>query len=313
MNINQLQYFVAVANMHSMNKAADSLFITHQCLSVAIKNLEKEMGAKLFRRSNEGTFLTAEGEIVYRMAEDVLGSIAKAKDSISNKAAEEQVSLKIFASLGMSMVSLMNLAKEFKKKNEHIMLLLQGRSSLEALKLLEEDKADMIYIGLPSSYDVERFPDNTLVYNVYKEKLRLLLPQTHPLAKCKYVSLKTVAQYPLVFYQQTLYDESSIMFKKIMNVNKNANIALISDNMDMCNEAVASGMGLGFIANSVIKSKMLNEKIVKLGLTTVSLKNGFEPNIFCLVNKNVWQDKQKLLAKFDQDYQENMYMEKIEK
>ena len=61
MTLTQLRYAIAVADTGSMNEAARLMFISQPSLSLAIKELEAEIGVELFRRSNRGVVLTQEG------------------------------------------------------------------------------------------------------------------------------------------------------------------------------------------------------------------------------------------------------------
>ena len=62
MTLQQLSYFVTVAECGNITDAAEKLFISQPSLSAAIHNLEKEMGVIAFVRSNKGVLLTREGE-----------------------------------------------------------------------------------------------------------------------------------------------------------------------------------------------------------------------------------------------------------
>lgn len=62
MTLQQLRYVIRAADSRSMNEAAKALYISQPSLSGAIKELEKEIGIELFKRSNHGTVLTPEGE-----------------------------------------------------------------------------------------------------------------------------------------------------------------------------------------------------------------------------------------------------------
>ena len=61
MTLTQLRYIIAIADTGSMNEAATSLFISQPSLSLAVKELEKEIGTRLFKRSNRGVSVTQEG------------------------------------------------------------------------------------------------------------------------------------------------------------------------------------------------------------------------------------------------------------
>lgn len=62
MNFTHLLYFQKAAQYHSIHKAAKELFMTPSGLSMALNNLEEELGYKLFNRSKTGLQLTPQGE-----------------------------------------------------------------------------------------------------------------------------------------------------------------------------------------------------------------------------------------------------------
>ena len=72
MTLNQLRNVIAVADTGSMNEAAKQLYIAQPSLSQSVKELEKEIGAELFRRGNRGVILTVEGEEFLSYARQVI-------------------------------------------------------------------------------------------------------------------------------------------------------------------------------------------------------------------------------------------------
>jgi DNA-binding transcriptional LysR family regulator len=72
MELRVLRYFVEAAREGSMTGAALKLHVTQPTLSKQIRELEEELGQKLFVRGNYHIRLTAEGEILYKRALDIL-------------------------------------------------------------------------------------------------------------------------------------------------------------------------------------------------------------------------------------------------
>lgn len=72
MNINQIKYFLDVAETGSINRSALNLYISPQGLSRAIAQLEKGLGFALFERSNRGMVLTEEGREFMAPAGNIL-------------------------------------------------------------------------------------------------------------------------------------------------------------------------------------------------------------------------------------------------
>ena len=62
MTLSQLRYVITIAASPSMNEDARSLFISQPSLSNSVKELEREIGIELFRRTNRGILVTPEGE-----------------------------------------------------------------------------------------------------------------------------------------------------------------------------------------------------------------------------------------------------------
>ena len=71
-SVQHLLYFCKVVETHSMNSAAEELYITQPALSRAIKSLESELHVELFKRSNRGVVPTEAGERLYRYASRLL-------------------------------------------------------------------------------------------------------------------------------------------------------------------------------------------------------------------------------------------------
>jgi len=74
-NIQQLRYVVATADLGSMTAAATALFVAQPALSRAVRQLERELEVPIFRRAGRGIALTPQGEAVVARARRVLRSI----------------------------------------------------------------------------------------------------------------------------------------------------------------------------------------------------------------------------------------------
>lgn len=72
MEIRVLRYFLEIAREGNMTRAADRLHVTQPTLSKQMKELEHELGKKLFRRGRASVSLTDEGMLLRKRAEDLL-------------------------------------------------------------------------------------------------------------------------------------------------------------------------------------------------------------------------------------------------
>ena len=86
MKIRVLKYFLAITREQSINRAAESLYLSQPSLSRQIQNLEEELGKQLLIRGTKGTrkiTLTEEGMILKKRAEEILNLIEKTENEIS--------------------------------------------------------------------------------------------------------------------------------------------------------------------------------------------------------------------------------------
>ncbi len=77
MEIRVLRYFLETAREENMTRAAERLFISQPTMSKQLKELENELGVKLFRRSNYNIKLTEAGMLLRERAEDILSLVDK--------------------------------------------------------------------------------------------------------------------------------------------------------------------------------------------------------------------------------------------
>lgn len=77
MEIRVLRYFLEIAREGNMSRAAEALHVSQPTLSKQMKDLEGELGKKLFRRGSTSVSLTDEGMLLRKRAEDILEMVDK--------------------------------------------------------------------------------------------------------------------------------------------------------------------------------------------------------------------------------------------
>jgi len=77
--LRQLRYFVAIAEEGGFSRAAQRLHVSQPPLSTQIRDLEKELGAQLFARTNRGVALTPSGKVFYDEVRAILARLESAR------------------------------------------------------------------------------------------------------------------------------------------------------------------------------------------------------------------------------------------
>ena len=82
MEVKHLRLIKAVADKGSLTKAMETLYLSQSALSHQLKELETQLGAKLFHRVNKKLMLTGAGKIVLDSADRVLKEIERTERAV---------------------------------------------------------------------------------------------------------------------------------------------------------------------------------------------------------------------------------------
>lgn len=80
MNIRDLKYLTAVAELRHFGKAAEACFVSQPTLSTQLKKLEDELGITVFERNNKNVMLTEVGKTIVEQAQKILREVDNLKD-----------------------------------------------------------------------------------------------------------------------------------------------------------------------------------------------------------------------------------------
>jgi LysR family transcriptional regulator, glycine cleavage system transcriptional activator len=124
-----LRTFEAAARYLSFKKASEKLFVTPSAVSHQIKQLENQIGVKLFARYNRSIDLTLEGKLYYKEINAALRSIELATENLSRPGKSKPIHLNTFPFIATEL--LVPQLKRFKQ--EHPDIELQIRSTTQSL------------------------------------------------------------------------------------------------------------------------------------------------------------------------------------
>lgn len=203
MYLEQLNYFVEVANTKSMSAAGHNLHVTQQNISKSIKQLETELGVQLFSRTSQGIFLTEIGKSVYMDVLEILTHINtfKKKYTHTDLAQSKDCFLSILSIYGLNHLQT-ELIKIITSQfiNYHFNIFETDPSLVQ--QLLLENKYDIIALETDDLDDVYTEKLKTLyhAFLVKEDKLRLHVSKHSPIADQTTISINALAYLPLIGY-----------------------------------------------------------------------------------------------------------------
>jgi DNA-binding transcriptional LysR family regulator len=253
MEIRQLRAFVAIAEAGTFTAAAQRVHVTQAAISMQIRQLENELGVKLFLRAPRRVVLTEAGEQLLQRARHILRDHDAAVDEVAELAGTQRGRLRIgSASAGVTTDVLPKLFKEVRKQHADAHLsLVSGTSDALVIQLLNGE-LDLAFVSLPveaRGIHTERLSQDQLV---------AIASPRHTLAKQKTVSAYTLAGEKLILGERggntrrlidRFFAQAGVTLHVSMELSRQAAIRrMVEENMGVgivplqsVSEAVAKG------------------------------------------------------------------------
>ena len=246
MEIRVLRYFLETAREGNMTKAAERLFISQPTMSKQLKELENELGAKLFIRSNYSIRLTEAGMLLRDRAEDILSLVDKTEAEF--KSLEETNSGDIF--VGAPESEAMSLFAEavhtLQKNYPRIRCNIYSGNLSDVCERLDKGLLDfaivMSYVDL-SKYNYLELP--------MKDTWGILMRKDDPLAGKSSFAASDLDKLPLICSRQWIDQESPRWLgaaAKDMNIVATYNLVFNGSVM------VRAGMGYAVVLDKLVNT-----------------------------------------------------------
>lgn len=180
MRIEQLKYFLEVANSGSINAAAQRLFISQQGISDALKRMESEWGVTLFNRSKTGISLTEEGQTLYDYVAPIVKQYAALENYLyilQNTPAKTTSGdpIRLFSNPLAMTVLIPDLLDLLEKEQPALSFFCTDAVSLEQMiHQIQEATADLcIFLLMQTDIDtiLAHFPEDVQTFQLFEDEL----------------------------------------------------------------------------------------------------------------------------------------------
>lgn len=178
MDINQLKYFICVAEHLNFTKAAEKLYISQTAISQQIKSLEDSLNVQLFIRNNRKVSLTPAGESFYNKVKLIIDELDIAIHDTVKIASGYKGSLKIGFTRGHSTLIIYNLIKEFIKRYPLIDITVLDDNLNNLYEHLNNKTLDLIFSIDFNLEDIKNFR----YFHLSREPIYVVMNNNHPLA-----------------------------------------------------------------------------------------------------------------------------------
>ena len=193
MEIRVLRYFLEIARTGNMSRAGETLHVSQPTLSKQMKDLERELGKKLFRRGRTSLSLTDEGMLLRKRAEDILDMVDKTADEF--KALDDITGGEVYIGCAESyqIKYLAQTIQIFRKKYPLFRYHLTSGNTEQGVERLDRAVSDIA---------VSAEPPNLSKYNHLEvpgvDRWGLVMKRDDPLAQKEYICIDDLAGLPLI-------------------------------------------------------------------------------------------------------------------
>ncbi len=244
MNLQQLKYLCAVVD-HGLNvsEAALALFTSQPGISKQIRQLEDELGLRVFvRQGKRLSALTPAGEIVAATARRALREISNMKRVADEYRSEDAGTLAIATTHTQARYVLPKVISAFATQFPKVRVVLHQGNPRQVAEQTAAGEAD---IGIATEA-LSEYPD-LVTLPCYRWNRCVIVRRGDPLAKTRPLTLEALAQHPIVTYDFAFTGRSAIN-AAFAAKGLEPNVVLTALDTDVIKTYVEIGMGAGIIA-----------------------------------------------------------------
>lgn len=279
MELRHLRCFLAVAEELHFARAAEKLHIDQSPLSRTIKELEDELGTKLFTRTTRSTHLTHAGKAFLERVPRIFAALEQARDGVKSAANGFHGQLRIALSDGITPSRLPALLARSREEEPEVEIRLFEVPLDQQLRGLHDDMYDA---GLSMADEVG---DGIVATPAWEDELMVALSLRHPLLAHRRIPLETVLQHRLVLGDPAACQGHTRQIDRILQKrDEELQILQRVATFDVMLALVSAGLAVGLVgAAHIASSKEPGVKSRQLAgtppmLTTYLLRRDVEPS-----------------------------------
>lgn len=248
MDLRHIRYFLAVAEEKNFSRAAERVGIGQPPLSMQIRDLEREVGVRLFHRVPKGAELTAAGQAFYDIVEKMPAMVDEACHAARRAERGELGILRIgfTASSGFNPVVATTI-RSFRRGYPEVDVQLEESNTTRLVEAIHGNELDAAFMR-PN----ERLMQGLQVRLLSEESLLAVLPSKHPLARKQRLKLVDLSDDELITYPRQY---GSVMYDTVIEacrgVGFEPRLGQIAPQMASIIHFVAAELGVALVPASM--------------------------------------------------------------
>ncbi len=268
MKLQQLRYIREVfQNDLNVSATAERLYTSQPGISKQIRLLEEELGIDIFiRGGKQFVGVTPGGEHVLRLSADILSRVSDIRKIAQEYHDREVGELSIATTHSQARYALPKVIKRFMEKYPNIRLTIHQGTPTQIAELVSKGNVDLAI----ATEGTDLF-ENLAKLPCYQWNRSVIVPHGHPLTEIQDLTLKDIAQFPIITYTFGFTGRSQLdqAFEK---AGIKPQVALTAVDADVIKTYVRLGLGVGIVAH------MAHDPLTDGDLVPVEAAHLFQPS-----------------------------------
>lgn len=255
MNVRGLEVFLSVAKHLNYTRAGEEVHLSQPSVSVRIRQLENELGVKLFEQLGKKVALTEAGLVLIPHARRVVAAIEDTQHAIDELQGLERGTLKIGASTTPGMYLVPQVIARFKDCYPKVEIHLGIKDTRQVEEGVIRNEFDFGFVGGHLAGDeVDVFPWVT-------DRLVLVVAPKHPLARKKSIDTHDLRREKFILRESGSATRATIV-THLRAVDLQVEPVIEMENPESVKRAVQSGLGIAFISRFAVETELEARSLV---------------------------------------------------
>jgi DNA-binding transcriptional LysR family regulator len=239
-SLRQLRYFSVLGRELSYRRAAELLFVSQPAISLAIKQLESELGVKLFIRDTRSVALSDAGKMWLPKVNAALSSVDQLSREIEDWARGSEGVLRVGYLVGIGTALLTKILPAFEAEYPHVVVEANEYDFSDPTAGLRTGAVDLAIVRPPIE-----LPDHEMLL-VEQESWVACLPRGHRFADRESLSILELLDEPIIAAPESAGAWRDHWIAMDARSGKPANVAGVAATYELEFTAIARGLGISF-------------------------------------------------------------------
>jgi DNA-binding transcriptional LysR family regulator len=266
MELRTLKYFLSLYDEGSFTAAAEANYISQPAISIQLKNLQGELGIKLYQTRGRQVSFTDAGSVVADYARRFIGLERQMLEHVRDMQGLKRGSISLGTIDAASIYILPEVFRAFREMYPGIEINLQIASTYPLFRELEADRLDLVCGTLPLEHTKEYE-----TFRIFSEPLVFISPNDHPLAGRRRLDPEELATYPFILFQKGSVTRG-IIEEQLASKGVTPVVSMAIDSQDAIKNLVSSGLGLSVLPLKTVEDDIEAGELMILDVAGMNLR-----------------------------------------